>query len=310
MKTTPVTPADLAASVLAVPPLARKPDLSLNHDANRALIRHIEAGGVSTLMYGGNANLYNVGLYEYAALLDFLAEAAGPQSWVVPSAGADFGKLIDQAAILKTRAFPTAMALPPGSPSTPDGAELALRRFADAYGKPIIVYIKSDAFLAPRNAANLVNSGCVAAIKYGTVRKDPADDSFLRELVQVVDRKYIISGIGERPAIVHLRDFGLAGFTSGCVCIAPRGSMALLHALKRHDYTAAENIRAAYLALEDRRDAYGPIPVLHEAVTLSGIANMGPILPMLSNIGPEHHPAVAQAARALLANDHALAKAA
>ena len=65
MKTGSITAADLARSVLSVPPLARRADLTLDPDANRALIRHLEAGGVSTLMYGGNANFYNIGLYEY-----------------------------------------------------------------------------------------------------------------------------------------------------------------------------------------------------------------------------------------------------
>ena len=81
MKTSAVGPADLARSVLAVPPLARNPDLTLNAEANAALIRHLEAGGVSTLLYGGNANLYNVGLYEYGAILDLLEQSAAPESW-------------------------------------------------------------------------------------------------------------------------------------------------------------------------------------------------------------------------------------
>ncbi len=42
--------------------------------------------------------------------------------------------------------------------------------------------------------------------------------------------------------------------------------------------------RAAFLPLEDCRDAYSPIRVLHDAVTLAGIADMGPMLPMLSNL--------------------------
>jgi dihydrodipicolinate synthase/N-acetylneuraminate lyase len=129
----------------------------------------------------------------------------------------------------------------------------------------------------------------------------------LSELVQVVDRKFIISGIGERPAIVHLRDFGLSAFTSGSVCVGPRGSMALLAALKRKDYATAEKIRAAYIPLEDCRDALSPIRVLHEAVTLAGIAEMGPMLPLLSNLEAEHHARVGQAARDLLAHDRALA---
>ena len=74
MKTDAVTFADLAGSVLAVPPLARNADLTLHPAANTALVKHIEAGGVTTLLYGGNANFYNIGLYEYAAIVDELAE--------------------------------------------------------------------------------------------------------------------------------------------------------------------------------------------------------------------------------------------
>ncbi|HVZ15368.1 MAG TPA: dihydrodipicolinate synthase family protein, partial [Bauldia sp.] len=64
MKTTPVTPNDLARSVIAVPPLARRADLAINDEANRALVAHMKAGGVGTFLYGGNANFYNIGLYE------------------------------------------------------------------------------------------------------------------------------------------------------------------------------------------------------------------------------------------------------
>ncbi|MBM3539471.1 MAG: dihydrodipicolinate synthase family protein [Alphaproteobacteria bacterium] len=306
MKTSPVTPADLASSVLAVPPLARHQDLSLNKEANKALIRHLQDGGVTTLMYGGNANFYNIGTGEYAAVLDMLQELAAPNTWVIPSVGPDFGKMMDQVAVLKQRAFPTAMVLPQTFPSTPAGAETGLKRFADAYGKPIIVYVKAEGYLNPQNVANLVSAGVVCGIKYAIVRKDPREDAFLSELVQKVDRKYIISGIGERPAVVHLRDFGLNAFTSGSVCVGPRGSMALLAALKRKDYTSAEKIRAAYLPLEDCRDALSPIRVLHEAVGLAGIADMGPMLPLLSNLEAEHHSRVGQAARELLAHDRAL----
>ena len=306
MKTTAVTPADLASSVLAVPPLARNKDLTLNKEANRALIRHLQDGGVSTLMYGGNANFYNIGAGEYPAILDMLQELAAPNTWVIPSVGPDYGKALDQITILRQRSFPTAMVLPQTFPSTPAGAEAGLKRIADAYGKQIIVYIKAEGYLNPQNAANLVNAGVVCGIKYAIVRKDPKEDAFLTELVQKVDRKFIISGIGERPAIVHLRDFGLSAFTSGSVCVGPRGSMALLAALKRKDYTTAENIRAAYMPLEDCRDGLSPIRVLHEAVSLAGIGDMGPMLPLLSNLEAEHHGRVGQAARELLAHDRAL----
>lgn len=309
MHTHAVTAPDLARSVIAVPPLARLPNLDLNPAANLTLIRHLEAGGVTTLMYGGNANFYHVGLYEYAAILDFLEQAVAADTWVIPSAGPDFGKLIDQARVLKTRSFPTAMVLPQTFPATPDGSEHALRRFADAFGRGIIVYLKADNFLTPAHVGRLVDSGIVTGIKYGIVRNEPMQDPFLSALLDRVDKALVISGIGERPAVAHWRHFGLTGFTSGSVCVGPRGSARLLAALKGGDWGSAQALREAYLPLEDLRDAQSPIRVLHEAVTLAGIADMGPMLPHLSNISVEHRAAIRAAAVALLAHDREMAMA-
>ncbi len=307
MKTTAVTPADLSASVLAVPPLARRDDLTHDPAANRALIRHLESGGVRTLMYGGNANFYHLPTSEYAATLDFLAQAVEPDTWVIPSAGADYGKLMDQAAILRTRAFPTAMALPFGNPSNDSGVATALRRFADALGKPIVAYVKAMGYIEPRTLGALARDGVICAIKYAIVREDPSKDAYLSELLQHVPSDLVISGIGERPAIVHWRLFGLHAFTSGSVCVGPRGSMRILESLKAGRFEDAEKIRAAYIPLEDQRDLRGPIRVLHDAVSLAGIADMGPILPMVSNLDAQERIPVKAAATALLAHDRALA---
>jgi len=306
LKTSAVQPADLSASVLAVPPLARRADLSLDPEQNRALIRHLESGGVRTLMYGGNANFYHLPLSEYAETLDLVEETAAPDTWIIPSAGADYGKLMDQAAILRARAFPTAMALPFGNPSNDSGVATALRKFADRLGKPIIAYVKSLGYIEPATLGKLAKDGVICAIKYAVVRDDSKKDAYLDALITHVDRKIIISGIGERPAIVHLRDFGLQGFTSGSGCIAPSLSMALLDALKRKRYDEAEAIRASFIALEDARDAISPIRVLHDAVTLAGIADMGPMLPMISNLDAKERDAVQSAAKALLAHDRNL----
>lgn len=306
MKTQAVTFADLSASVLAVPPLCRNADLTLNRAANTALIRHIEAGGISTLLYGGNANLYHISLGEYGALLDQLADIAAPGTLVIPSVGPDFGKMMDQAAVLRARAFPTAMVLPATFPNTVAGAENGLRRFAQAFGKPIVVYIKADGYLSVEAVKRLVDEGLVAAIKYAVVRENTSNDPFLKKLTEQVDPRYVVSGIGERPAIIHLRDFGLNGFTTGSGCVGPRGSAGLLAALKKKDYASAETLRAAFIPLEDLRDALSPIRVLHEAVRLAELADSGPILPLLSNIEPEHHARIKKAAQDLLATDRAL----
>lgn len=306
MKTTAVTRDDLSRSVIAVPPLARHDDLSLNRAANEALIRHLERGGVSTLLYGGNANFYHVGVNEYAGLLDFLGEAVSDDTWLIPSVGPDYGRAMDQAQILRNRAFPTAMLLPLSFPYTDAGLADGARRFTDALGKPAVMYVKTDGYLQPETLQKLVEEGRVASVKYAVVRADPAVDPYLRALIDAVGADLIVSGIGERPAITHLRDFGLSGFTSGSVCIAPQGSTRLLALLKERNYHDAEAIRSQYLPLEDVRDGINPIRVLHDAVSLSGIADMGPILPMLTNLDAAQKEQLRPVAQQLLAADESL----
>lgn len=305
MKTSAVTHDDLIASVISVPPLARKADLSVDAAENAKLIRHLEAGGVRTMLYGGNANLYNMPVSETAATMEVIAQAAGKDTWVIPSAGPDFGKMMDQAAIYRDLAFPTVMVLPNTFPHTMTGVATGLRKFAEKFGRPIVAYIKGEGYIEPKDVAALVNDGLIASVKYAIVREDPSKDEYLSRLVDTVDRRYLVSGIGERPAIVHLRDFGLSGFTSGSVCVAPALSMAILKAVQAKDYGTAETLRQSFMPLEDLRDGLSPIRVLHEAVTLSGVANMGPMLPLLSNIDAQHHAAIEKAARELLAKNAA-----
>ena len=78
-----------------------------------------------------------------------------------------------------------------------------------------------------------MDSGVCAAIKYAVVREDPAQDDYLAGLLRRVDRTKVISGIGERPAVVHMRDWGLPGFTTGCGCVAPRPQPSAVPGLPR-----------------------------------------------------------------------------
>ena len=303
MQTTPITYDDLRSSVISVPPLARKADLSLNDAENTKLIKHLEAGGVRTFLYGGNANLYNIAVSEYAKLLEYLAGAVAPTSIVVPSVGPFYGNIVDQADILKSFHFPTAMILPTLFPAKPAGIQVAVRHFVERSGIPAVLYIKDENYMPPEAAAQLVNEGLISWIKYAIVRENPAVDPYLTKLIDLVDRKLIVSGIGEQPAIIHLRDFGITGFTSGCVCVAPALSMKCMAAIHREDYAEAEAIRAQFEPLEDQRNSHGPIPVLHHAVQLAGVADTGPFLPLLAPLADERLPAIKQAALELLAKN-------
>ncbi|WP_109480568.1 dihydrodipicolinate synthase family protein [Paraburkholderia sp. C35] len=291
---------EFASTVMAVPPLARRADLSLDVAANQALIRHIEAGGVRTLLYGGNANFYHVAISEYRELLDMLSASAAPSTRVIPAIGPDFGKMLDQARMLAQTAYRTAMVLPLSGFTTPTGVEAGLTRIVDAAGMPLTLYIKSEDYVDVDTLARLVDRGTLIAVKYAIVRENPANDPYLRRLLESVSASRVISGMGERPALTHVRDFGLAAWTTGSGCIASHAVMGLLAAAKEGRAAEAQRIHDAFMPLETLRDNISLIRVLHDAVTFSGIADMGPILPLLSATPVEHHAAVAQAVRELL----------
>jgi dihydrodipicolinate synthase/N-acetylneuraminate lyase len=292
---------EFASTVMAVPPLARRADLSVDIDANAALIRHIEAGGVRTLLYGGNANFYHVAVSEYRELLDMLADNTAPATRVIPAIGPDFGKMLDQARILSQTSYRTAMVLPLSGFTTPAGVEAGLKRVVDTAGIPLTLYIKSEDYVDVDTLARLVDSGTLIAVKYAIVRANPAHDPYLRRLLESVNPSRVISGMGERPALTHVRDFGLAAWTTGSGCIASHAVMGLLAAAKEGRDAEAQRLYDAFMPLETLRDDISLIRVLHDAVTLSGIADMGSILPLLSATPAEHHAAVAQAVRDLLA---------
>jgi dihydrodipicolinate synthase/N-acetylneuraminate lyase len=299
MWTSAITPELIAQSVIAVPPLARNASRVVCKQANTQLMRWIEAGGVTTLLYGGNAVFYHLQLSEYASVLEILQESAGPKTWVVPSVGPAFGTMMDQAPILREFSFPTVMVLPQKEIADENGIATGIRLFAEKYGKPVVLYLKHDRWLSPSIVAALHRDGLISWIKYAVVLDNPSVDPYLSEVLSVVPPNLVVSGIGEQPAIVHLRDFGVGGFTSGCVCIAPSRSQAMLKAIQSKDDATAENIRQSFRPLEDLRNAIQPIRVLHHAVGAADIAATGPMQPMLGELSASQQQAVAAAARSL-----------
>jgi dihydrodipicolinate synthase/N-acetylneuraminate lyase len=304
MKTS-FSPEDLRG-VFAVPPLARRRDSgrSLDLTQNDLIVRHIKGGGITRFIYGGNAFLYHVTLAEYEELLEWLA-AFDDDLWPIPSIGPSYGRAIDQAKLLRNYRFPSVMALPCSDPRDAVGLERGYREIAEAAETKLILYTKDeDNFGLDKNAgldtvARLVDDGICVGIKYAVVREDPSQDEYLENLLSRVDRKLVISGIGERPAVAHLRDWKLPGFTTGSGCIAPRLSQRLFEACARGDFAEAEQLRTMFIPLEDLRDASGPAKVLHEAVELAGIAQTGDVPPFLSALSVEQIEKVGPVGRQL-----------
>jgi dihydrodipicolinate synthase/N-acetylneuraminate lyase len=306
MKTTSVSIEDLRG-VFPVPPLARKNDSrrSIDFVQNDRIVLHIAGGGLTRFIYGGNAFLYHVTLGEYESLLDWLNGFAD-DLWAIPSLGPSYGRAMDQASILRRYKFPCAMALPCGDPRDAKGLETGLREIAESANTPLILYLKEENnFGADKEAgldvvARLADEGVCVAIKYAVVRQNPAEDHYLDSLLKRVDRARVISGIGERPAVVHMRDWMLPGFTTGSGCVAPGLSGRIFEACVNEDYETAEKLRAEFLPLEDLRDAWSPAKVLHSATQLAGVAETGPVAPFLSSLSEEQLKELAPVARALV----------
>lgn len=309
MKTSSVTLEDLRG-VFPVPPLARKRSKhrEIDFDQNQLIVNHLIAGGVTRFLYGGNAFLQHITLGEYEQLLGWLSEFPGDH-WAIPSLGPSFGRAMDQAAILRQYKFPCVMALPCSDPRDARGLESGLREIAEAANTRLILYLKEENnFGSDKEAgldvvARLVDEGLCVAIKYAVVRQNPAQDPYLESLLKRVDRARVVSGIGERPAVVHMRDWKLPGFTTGSGCIAPRMSNAIFAACGNADYAKAESLRAEFIPHEDIRDAWGPARVLHFATALAGLAETGPVPPFLSSLDDEQLKKLAPVARALRERD-------
>ncbi len=303
MWTAPITSEKLAGSVIAVPPMARDSNGNVCRKNNAAIIRYLEAGGIHILLYGGNAVFYHIRLSEYENTLAMLAEEASASTLVIPSVGPSYGIMMDQVEALKRFNFPTAMVLPQKEIADEQGIAKGIRHFAEAYGKPIVLYLKHDRWLNPSLVSKLVSDGLVSWIKYAVVLEDPRNDPYLREILDVVPGKMVVSGIGEQPAIIHMRDFGVISYTSGCVCVAPKLSMAMLKAVQSGDYIHAETLRKIFLPLEDLRNGIQPIRVLHYAVAASEIAATGPMQPLLGELTHDQQHRIAAAAKGLRDSD-------
>lgn len=293
-------PADFATSVVAVPPIALTKDYHVSEPENRALVRHIENGGVTILLYGGNANLYHFGLERYADALAMMTAAASEKTRIITSLGPDFGKMLDQAPLVERSGLRNVMLLPTAFPADSNGVANGARRIADRLGFGVILYLKRDAYVAPDTLGSLVADGTVRFIKYAVERQDPATDAYLDAVIAAVGLANIASGMGETPIADHIGARKLPTFTSGAICIAPAAAMRLLALYKagRHDEALA--LSQPFLEFERVRSRIGGLQVLHDAVTVSGIADMGPLMPMVSNVPAASLPAVRAVMEGLL----------
>ena len=297
-------------TVFAVPPLPRTSDTrrAIDLDAAERVAKHIEAGSITHLLYGGNAFLYHATDEDFETLVGWLSTMP-PSRVPIPSIGPSFGRALDQARLLARYRFPAAMMLPCGDPRDPKGLEAGYREIAQAAGIPLIIYLKSeDAFGLDRAAGleaigRLMDSGVAAAIKYAIVLENPKDDSYLGALLWRIDASRVLSGMGERPAIVHLKDFKIGGMTTGSGCIAPRICRNFYDACRRGDWPAAEELRAEFMPLEDLRDEWGPARVLHHATDAASIAVTGPIPPYISPLTENQIVQLTPVARALRERD-------
>jgi len=294
-----LTQADYASSVVAVPPIALNTDYSVNTSANEAIIKHIEGGGVDILLYGGNANLYHFGLDDYRAAMEAIKASAAPTTHLITSIGPDFGKASAQVPIARNLGFKNIMVLPTNFPADPAGVANGVRKLADAFGSGLILYLKRENYADPDELAKLIAEGAVSFVKYAVEKLDASKDPYLDAVLSAVGTDHLASGMGETPIHDHLGQRKLTTYTSGAVCIAPMAASELLTLYKTGRASEALELSQPFLKFEKVRLDLGGLQVLHDGLRLSGIADTGPLMPMVSNLPVEKLKPVQAAVDAL-----------
>lgn len=286
-------PAPYAASVVAVPPIALTAQGDVARAANARLMAHIAAGGVQTLLYGGNANLYHFNQSQVRTALTTLIEDCPDTARILFSIGPGFGQASDQADEIRRVGCRHVMLLPTAFPSDPSGVANGVRRIADRLGFGLVLYIKRQDYIAPEALARLVQDGSVAFVKYAVERDDASEDAYLDRILQAVGADLVASGMGETPISDHIGQRGLATFTSGAVCIAPAACNRLLTLYRSGQHDDADRLSQPFLEFERLRMRFGGIQLLHDAVGMAGLGDFGPMLPMMSNLDAEARTAIA-----------------
>lgn len=295
----PLAPADYASSVVAVPPIALNADHSVNANANEAIIKHIEAGGVNILLYGGNANLYHFGLDDYRASMEAIKASTAPTTHLITSVGNDFGKSMAQVPIARHLGFSNVMVLPTSFPADPAGVANGVRKLAAAFGSGLILYLKRENYVEPDELAKLISEKAVSFVKYAVEKSDAADDPYLDAVLSAIGAEYLASGMGETPIHDHLGKRKLTTYTSGAVCIAPAAASELLELYKSGRPAEAFELSKPFLHFEKVRMMLGGLQVLHDGLRLSGVADTGPLMPMVSNLPTDKLAPVNDAVEAL-----------
>ncbi len=305
MKQPLLTPQDYAKSVVAVPPIALTHEGVVAEGANRDIMNHIAAGGITSVLYGGNANLYHFGAESFREALSVLFANCPASLRLLFSIGPDFGKAMDQAGDILRAGVRNVLLLPMGFPSDARGVADGARRLADRLGFGIVLYVKRDGYIDPDALGRLIEDGAVDFVKYAVERSNAASDPYLDALIAAVGKDKIASGMGETPIRDHIGTRGLATFTSGAVCIAPAAANELLFAYRAGEFDLADKLSAPFLEFEKTRARLGGTSVLHDGTTLAGIADCGPLMPLVSNLTEEERAIVRPQIEALVRAENA-----
>ncbi len=179
------------------------------------------------------------------------------------------------------------MMLPCADPRDAKGLEYGAREFVDKSGVPLILYLKDEPNFGIDLDAGLdaVARMVAGQVLRGDQLRGGASASFgrslSRRLAEACRSLHVISGIGERPAIVHMREWGLPGFTTGSGCVAPGADAASELNVAVALWDEAGSRAPDVHPVEDLRDRR-PARVLHAASVdrAPTSARAGPIRPL------------------------------
>ncbi|RAI57766.1 dihydrodipicolinate synthase family protein [Roseicella frigidaeris] len=234
------------------------------------IIARAAAAGVDALTINGNTGeFYGLSYAEAERMQAEVPALVGRRAAVVAGVGRSLGEACALARRARADGADAVMVHQPPDPFVaPRGVVAYVATIAEAAGLPVVLYLRNDGLGLPAIEA-LTRIPGVVGVKWATPN--------LMVLAQAIRRAgpevSFICGLAE-PWAPPMTALGAQGFTSGLINLLPERSVAILAALRKGDFAAANAGIAAiqgFEALRAEEQNGANVAVVKAALALSGI---------------------------------------